>query len=92
MDAAEIESLEAAGYVMSGSRNVRMEAVRLRKENQVYSAEERAALARFSYEQRAEREARVLTEFRALIERKVGGGAGEGAGGDAGGAGEGGNA
>ena len=37
----EIESFEMAGYVMSGSRHRRMEAVRLRKENQVYSADEK---------------------------------------------------
>ena len=37
----EIETFEKAGYVMSGSRHRRMEAVRLRKENQVYSADEK---------------------------------------------------
>ena len=37
----EIDSFETAGYVMSGSRHRRMEAVRLRKENQVYSADEK---------------------------------------------------
>lgn len=37
----EIESFEISGYVMSGSRHRRMEAVRLRKENQVYSADEK---------------------------------------------------
>ena len=31
----EIEGLENQGYVMSGSRHKRMNAVRLRKENQV---------------------------------------------------------
>ena len=39
----EIETFETAGYVMSGSRHRRMEAVRLRKENQVYSADEKYA-------------------------------------------------
>jgi hypothetical protein len=32
----EIESLEDQGFVMSGSRHKRMNAVRIRKENQVY--------------------------------------------------------
>ncbi|KAH8093376.1 hypothetical protein JL720_4506 [Aureococcus anophagefferens] len=41
----EIERLESVGYVMSGSRHARMNAVRIRKENQVYSAEEKRARA-----------------------------------------------
>ena len=41
----EIEKLETSGYVMSGSRHARMNAIRIRKENQVYSAEEKRALA-----------------------------------------------
>jgi hypothetical protein len=36
----DIEKYENQGYVMSGSRHARMNAVRIRKENQVYSAEE----------------------------------------------------
>merc|ERR1712151_330737 len=42
--AEAIEGLESLGYVMSGSRHRRMNAVRIRKENQVYSAEENAHL------------------------------------------------
>ena len=42
----EIERLETVGYVMSGSRHARMNAIRIRKENQIYSAEEKRALAR----------------------------------------------
>lgn len=37
----EIEGLESQGFVMSGSRHAVMNAVRIRKENQVYSAEEK---------------------------------------------------
>ncbi|CAG8615180.1 4063_t:CDS:2 [Cetraspora pellucida] len=40
----EIQSFEDVGYVMSGSRHRRMNAVRIRKENQVISAEEKRAL------------------------------------------------
>jgi NF-kappa-B-activating protein C-terminal domain len=68
----EIASFEEQGYVMSGSRNRRMEAVRIRKENQVYSAEELAALSQFSHEERMAREKRVLNEFRALVATKLG--------------------
>ena len=42
---------------MSGSRHKRMNAVRMRKENQVYSAEEKRALAMFNYEEKQKREA-----------------------------------
>lgn len=68
----EIAGFEEQGYVMSGSRNRRMEAVRIRKENQVYSAEELAALSQFSHEERMAREKRVLNEFRALVANKLG--------------------
>jgi hypothetical protein len=37
----QIEKYEEAGYVMSGSRHTRMNAVRMRKENQIISAEEK---------------------------------------------------
>jgi hypothetical protein len=68
----QIASFEAQGYVMSGSRNMRMEAVRIRKENQVYSAEELAALSQFSHAERQAREARLLNEFRTLVAQKAG--------------------
>merc|ERR1719265_3130580 len=45
MTADQIDKFEDLGYVMSGSRHRRMNAVRIRKENQVYSAEEQRALA-----------------------------------------------
>jgi hypothetical protein len=48
----EIERLENTGYVMSGSRHARMNAIRIRKENQVYSAEEKRALALIQYEEK----------------------------------------
>ena len=68
----QIEAFEKVGYVMSGSRNRRMEAVRIRKENQVYSAEERAALALFSHEERKKQQERVQLQFRELVESKMG--------------------
>jgi hypothetical protein len=57
---------------MSGSRHRRMNAVRLRKENQIYSAEEKRALAMFNYEEKAKRENKILADFRDLITQKVG--------------------
>lgn len=65
----QIASYEAVGYVMSGSRHRRMEAVRIRKENQIYSADEKRALAMFSKEERQKRENRILTQFREMVNR-----------------------
>ncbi|XP_010235214.1 LOW QUALITY PROTEIN: NF-kappa-B-activating protein-like [Brachypodium distachyon] len=73
LTAEEIQRFEAAGYVMSGSRHSRITAVRLRKENQVYSAEEkRRALATFNYEQKAARERKVRDDLRRLVDRALG--------------------
>ncbi|XP_022255815.1 NKAP family protein CG6066-like [Limulus polyphemus] len=67
----EIESFEQVGYVMSGSRHRRMEAVRLRKENQIYSADEKRALAMFNKEERQKRENKILSQFRDMIHAKL---------------------
>jgi len=44
LEAEDIERFEHLGYVMSGSRNKRMNMVRMKKENQIYSAEEKKSL------------------------------------------------
>ncbi len=82
-NAEQIEHLESAGYVMSGSRHKRMNDVRIRKENQVYTAEEKKMLALVNYEEKAAREARLIEEFKALVQERLGadGAAGAGAGG-----------
>lgn len=67
----EIESFEKVGYVMSGSRHRRMEAVRIRKENQIYSADEKRALAMFSKEERTKRENKILSQFKEMISAKT---------------------
>merc|ERR1711973_340507 len=66
----QISAYEDSGYVMSGSRHRRMEAVRLRKENQVYSADEKRALAMYNREEKAKRENKVLADFRELVQTK----------------------
>jgi hypothetical protein len=66
----EIVKFEDAGFVMSGSRHRRMEAVRLRKENQIYSADEKRALANFNHEARSKKEDQLMTQFRELIHSK----------------------
>jgi len=48
-----------------------MEAVRLRKENQIYSADEKRALAKFNHEERTKRENKILSQFRQLVTKKT---------------------
>ena len=67
----QITAYEEEGWVMSGSRHRRMEAVRLRKENQIYSADEKRALAMFSKEERQKRENKILGQFREMIHDKL---------------------
>merc|ERR1719393_651624 len=66
----QIESLETLGYVMSGSRHRRMNAVRIRKENQVYSAEEKRALAMYNFEEKANRESMLVGDLREMLEKR----------------------
>ncbi|GAU87522.1 hypothetical protein RvY_00353 [Ramazzottius varieornatus] len=67
----EIVTYEQVGYVMSGSRHRRMEAVRLRKENQIYSADEKRALETFDKDERQKRENKILSQFRELVKSKT---------------------
>lgn len=69
----EITSLETQGYVMSGSRHARMNAVRLRKENQVYSAEEKRALAIITFEEKQQKENKVIGDFRSMLAQRKSG-------------------
>jgi hypothetical protein len=68
--ADEISSYETSGYVMSGSRHSRMNAVRIRKENQVYSAEEQRALALITLEEKQQKESQLLEDFRIMLKDK----------------------
>lgn len=70
ISAEQIDGLEGLGYVMSGSRHRRMNAVRIRKENQVYSAEEKRALAMYNFEEKANRESMLVGELRELLEKR----------------------
>lgn len=72
LSADEISKFESLGYVMSGSRHQRMNAIRIRKENQVYSAEDKRALAMFNYEEKAKREHKVMADLQRLVQRHIG--------------------
>ncbi|XP_062194127.1 uncharacterized protein LOC133897413 [Phragmites australis] len=72
LSADEIQKFEDLGYVMSGSRHQRMNAIRIRKENQVYSAEDKRALAMFNYEEKSIREHKVMADLQRLVQRTIG--------------------
>ncbi|RQM18110.1 hypothetical protein DD237_000422 [Peronospora effusa] len=67
----EIENLENLGYVMSGSRHKRMNAVRIRKENQVYTAEEKRALALINFEEKQQRENSIMNDFKEMLTERL---------------------
>jgi len=67
----EIAQYEDVGYVMSGSRHRRMNAVRMRKENQVISAEEKRGILKLQREERERREAILREEFSELVNERL---------------------
>uniref|UniRef100_M4B939 NF-kappa-B-activating protein C-terminal domain-containing protein n=1 Tax=Hyaloperonospora arabidopsidis (strain Emoy2) TaxID=559515 RepID=M4B939_HYAAE len=67
----EIGNLEDLGYVMSGSRHKRMNAVRIRKENQVYTAEEKRALALINFEEKQQRENAIMNDFKEMLTERL---------------------
>lgn len=72
LSSAEILEFEKIGYVMSGTRHKSMEATRLRKENQVMTAEEKRLLSGFTHDERKKKEEIVLQQFKSFIESKKG--------------------
>ena len=56
---------------MSGSRHTKMNAVRIRKENQVYSAEEKRALALITFEEKQQQENKVMNDFRDMLQQRL---------------------
>lgn len=71
LESHEIEKFEAAGFVMSGSRHRRMNAVRIRKENQVISAEEKRGILKLQKDEQAKKEAMIVGSFKELVERRL---------------------
>ncbi|KAJ2390033.1 hypothetical protein H4S02_002065 [Coemansia sp. RSA 2611] len=70
MDQDRIDRLEGAGYVMSGNRHGRMNAVRLRKEGQVITAEEKRQMLLQNQEERQAKESQIIAEFREMLAKK----------------------
>lgn len=68
LSAEQIEAYERAGFVMSGSRHRRMNAVRVRKENQVLGAEEQRALLIARREEKEKKEREIVGQFREMLD------------------------
>eukprot|EP00043_Microstomoeca_roanoka_P019776 m.229843 g.229843 ORF g.229843 m.229843 type:complete len:347 (-) comp17056_c10_seq2:648-1688(-) len=66
----EITNYEEQGYIMSGSRNLRMEAVRLRKENEIYDAERQRQMALINQQAREKRDNILLAQFRDYLHKQ----------------------
>jgi hypothetical protein len=71
MDPEQIQHFEEAGYVMSGSRNEVMNAVRIRKENQVISVEEKKALLEFNRQEKLKKEAEIVATFKEMVSHSI---------------------
>ncbi len=71
LTSGEISKLESTGYVMSGSRHRLMNAVRMRKENQVISAEEKRMLSQMAIEERLKREEEIVNSFKSMVDEKL---------------------
>ena len=67
----EIAAFEQTGFVMSGSRHKRMNAIRIRKENQIYSAEEKRALTMVNFEEKLNREKKLMAQYQKLLNGKM---------------------
>lgn len=66
----EIANYEQQGFVMSGSRHRRMEAVRLRKESQIYSADEKRMLAELHRDKQIEKKKKTHSYLSRMVEAK----------------------
>lgn len=71
LDQGKIAQYEATGYVMSGSRHTRMNAVRVRKENQVINAEEKRAMFLAQREQAQEKEGAIISQFKEMVDERL---------------------
>jgi hypothetical protein len=71
LETETIQRFEQSGYVMSGNRHAVMNAVRLRKENQVLTVEGRRRLALEAIEEKKKREEEIVKNFRNLINERL---------------------
>ncbi|EFC49054.1 predicted protein [Naegleria gruberi] len=66
----QITNYEDLGYVMSGSRHARMNAIRIMKENEVYMQEEKKRLDLLQKQERSQRENKIISQFRDIAKKE----------------------
>ncbi|OXH32440.1 hypothetical protein J008_03314 [Cryptococcus neoformans] len=71
LDSEQIAVFESSGYVMSGSRHQRMNAVRMRKENQVINEAEKRAILKLQREERMKKEGAIVSQFKEMIDENL---------------------
>ncbi|CAD6564160.1 MAG: hypothetical protein TREMPRED_003898 [Tremellales sp. Tagirdzhanova-0007] len=71
LESDQITAFEGMGYVMSGSRHRRMNAVRMRKENQVINAEEKRAILNLQREEKQKKEGMIISQFRQMMDESL---------------------
>jgi hypothetical protein len=69
-DGEQIQKFEDLGFVMSGSRNRRMNAIRIRKENQVIAAEKEKQAKLNRLEDRLVKEQQYIADLKKMIATK----------------------
>ena len=67
----QIKHFENSGFVMSGSRHHVMNAMRIRKENEVISQEEKRRIIQLRYEERIKRENKIIADFKDIVTDKL---------------------
>lgn len=67
----QISKFEDLGYVMSGSRHKRMNAVRKMKEAKVISQQEKKAMAIYNYQQKNKVETKLDAYFKGMLEEQL---------------------
>ena len=73
MTSQDIEKFESLGYVMSGMRNSRMNKMRVKKEQMLYTVEEKKALAIYNLEEKQRRERNIINEMKIMWKNKLDG-------------------
>jgi hypothetical protein len=67
----EIERYESLGYVMSGERHKKtFQPIKVKKEGQTYTAEEKRALAIYNLEEQQRRERNIINEMKYMWQNK----------------------
>ena len=71
LSSEQIQKFEDLGYVMSGSRHRRMNAVRQMKEAKVISQQQKKAMAIYNYQQKNKVETKLHAYFKGMLEDKI---------------------